>query len=87
MSSIRCGHKENQFYVSTLLYYCVDRQGLVVEDGFDHHFDEYLSSMTYDSKYSRSGFDCEILLIANCEFFHNSQSKESQENMYSYTCN
>ena len=29
--------------------------------------------------YRRSGFDCEILLIANCEFFHNSQSKESQE--------
>ena len=26
-----------------------------------------------------SGFDCEILLIANCEFFHNSQSKESQK--------
>ena len=26
----------------------------------------------------RSGFDCKILLIANCEFFHNSQSKESQ---------
>ena len=31
----------------------------------------------------RSGFDCEILLIANCEFFHNSQSKESQEKDYS----
>ena len=29
--------------------------------------------------YRRSGFDCEILLIANCEFFHNSQSKVSQE--------
>ena len=33
--------------------------------------------------YRRSGFDCEILLIANCEFFHNSQSKESQEKDYS----
>ena len=33
--------------------------------------------------YRRSGFDCEILLIANCEFFHNSQSKESQEKEYS----
>ena len=32
--------------------------------------------------YLRSGFDCEILLIANCEFFHNSQSKESQEKEY-----
>ena len=31
------------------------------------------------TKYRRSGFDCEILLTANCEFFHNSQSKESQE--------
>ena len=28
--------------------------------------------------YHRSGFDYKILLIANCEFFHNSQSKESQ---------
>ena len=33
--------------------------------------------------YRRSSFDCEILLIANCEFFHNSQSKESQEKDYS----
>ena len=33
-------------------------------------------------KYRRSGFDCEILLIANCEFFHNSQSKESQLKEY-----
>ena len=29
-------------------------------------------------KYRRSGFDCEILMIANCEFFRSSQSKESQ---------
>ena len=35
--------------------------------------------------YSRLGFDCEILLIANCEFFHNSQSKESQEKEYAIT--
>ena len=28
--------------------------------------------------YCRSGFDCEILMIANCEFFWSSQSKESQ---------
>ena len=32
--------------------------------------------------YRRSSFDCEILLIANCEFFHNSQSKELQEKEY-----
>ena len=32
--------------------------------------------------YHRSDFDCEILLIANCEYFHNSQSKESQEKEY-----
>ena len=32
--------------------------------------------------YRRSDFDCEILLIANCEFFHNSQSKESQVKEY-----
>ena len=35
-----------------------------------------------DQKYRRSGFDCEILLIANCEFFLNSQSKESQLKEY-----
>ena len=29
--------------------------------------------------YRRSGFECEILLIANCEFLHKTQSKESQE--------
>ena len=32
--------------------------------------------------YRRSDFDREILLIANCEFFHNSQSKESQVKEY-----
>ena len=32
--------------------------------------------------YRRSGFDCEILLIANCGVFHNSQSKESQEKIH-----
>ena len=32
--------------------------------------------------YRRSDFDCEILLIANCEFFHNSRSKESQVKEY-----
>ena len=37
--------------------------------------------------YRRSGFDCEILLIANCEFFHNSQSKESQEKEYAINNN
>ena len=35
--------------------------------------------------YRRPGFDCEILLIANCEFFYNSQSKESQEKEYAVT--
>ena len=29
-------------------------------------------------QYRRSDFDCEILMIANCEFFWSSQSKESQ---------
>ena len=28
--------------------------------------------------YHRSGFDCEILMIANCEFFWSSHSKELQ---------
>ena len=32
--------------------------------------------------YCRSGFECEILLIANCEFLHKTQSKESQEKEY-----
>ena len=36
-------------------------------------------------QYRRPGFDCEILLIANCEFFYNSQSKESQEKEYAVT--
>ena len=29
--------------------------------------------------YRRSGFECEILLIANCEFLYKTQSKELQE--------
>ena len=29
-------------------------------------------------KYRRSGFNCEILMIANYEFFRSSHSKESQ---------
>ena len=37
--------------------------------------------------YRRPGFDCEVLLIANCEFFHNSQSKESQEKEYAINNN
>ena len=32
--------------------------------------------------YRRSGFEYEILLIANCEFLHKTQSKESQEKEY-----
>ena len=32
--------------------------------------------------YNRSGFDCEILLIANCEFLFKTQSNESQEKEY-----
>ena len=40
----------------------------------DHIFDIII--------YRRSDFDCEILLIANCEFFHNSQSKELQVKEY-----
>ncbi len=34
------------------------------------------------NEYRRLGFDCEILLIANCEFLHNSQSNESQLKEY-----
>ena len=37
---------------------------------------ECLSVSSFE--YRRSDFDCEILLIVNYEFFHNSQSKESQ---------
>ena len=37
---------------------------------------------TLSTEYRRLGFDCEILLIANCEFFHNFQSKELQEKEY-----
>ena len=38
--------------------------------------------------YHRSGFDCEIPMIANCEFFRSSQSKEWQSitwNIFYYT--
>ena len=31
-----------------------------------------------NARYHRLGFDYEILLIVNCKFFRNSQSKESQ---------
>ena len=53
--------------------------------GYQVYFQTTIFSRMY---YSRSGFECEILLIANCEFFHNSQIKESQENniaIYMYT--
>ena len=30
-------------------------------------------------EYRRSGFECKILLIANCEFLYKTQSKELQE--------
>ena len=42
----------------------------------------HMQGFIFCAKYRRSGFDCEILLIENCEFFHNSQSKESQEKEY-----
>ena len=32
--------------------------------------------------YRRPGFECEILLIMNCEFLYETQSKESQEKEY-----
>ena len=35
--------------------------------------------------YRRSGFDCEILMIANCEFFRSLQSKESQSTAQAYS--
>ena len=34
---------------------------------------------------SISDFECEILLIANCELLYKTQSKESQENEYTIT--
>ena len=52
---------------------------------FVHKINSSLSTImwyVYQDLHCRSGFDCEILLIANCEFFHNSQSKESQEKEY-----
>ena len=33
-------------------------------------------------QYCRTGFDCEILLIVNCKFFHTAQSKQLQEKEY-----
>ena len=42
----------------------------------------YTVCMTADRRYRRSGFECEILLIANCEFLHKTQSKELQEKEY-----
>ena len=39
----------------------------------------FISSSDDFNLYRRWVFDCEILLIVNCKFFHNSQSKESQE--------
>ena len=35
-----------------------------------------------NATYCRLGFECEILLIVNCEFLHKTQSKESQEKEY-----
>ena len=35
-----------------------------------------------DHSYRRSGFECAILLIANCEFLHKTQSKKSQKKEY-----
>ena len=43
-----------------------------------------MSTPTYIYMYTarRLDFECEILLIANCEFLYNMQSKESQEKEY-----
>ena len=41
----------------------------------DHYSLIHITSAT---TYCRLGFDCKILMIANCEFFWSSQSKESQ---------
>ena len=46
----------------------------------DHSLEKAIFLQTHD--YCRLGFDCEILLIVNCEFFHNLQSNESQEKEY-----
>ena len=46
--------------------------------------------MSYTKElYRRSGFNCEILLIVNCNFFYDLQSKESQVKEYAMniTCN
>ena len=49
---------------------------------------EHLAFWRYCAVYIyRRSFDYEILLIANCEFFHNSQSKESQEKEYAINNN
>ena len=57
-------------------------QNLVLADFFIWQFQPELPIFPVLDIYCRSDFDCEILLIANCEFFHNSQSKESQVKEY-----
>ena len=38
-----------------------------------------LTQKSFSAQYRRSGFNCEILLNANCEFFKSSQLIDSQE--------
>ena len=42
-------------------------------------FKLYSTALFYYRKYCRSDFNCEYLLIANCEFFQSSQSIDLQE--------
>ena len=42
----------------------------------------YIHRPQSSSAHCRTGFDCEILSIANCKFLDTSQSKESQEEEY-----
>ena len=40
-----------------------------------------VNQMNEPPKYYKSGFECEILLIANCEFLYKTQSKEYAMNI------
>ena len=47
--------------------------------------DYKVSVATEESIYRRLGFDCKILMIANCEFFRSLQSKGSQSTTQAYS--
>ena len=58
------------YIIIAFLCSCVTIKHIIVTLFYDHY------------EYCRSGFDCEILSIANCEFFLNSQSKGLQVKEY-----